>query len=199
MFLLCGSVIFAAESKPNAAPRGYVPKTSLAEQVLKVVISGKYRKEYEHFKEVPLEKMPNACQEDCISAKEIYGNDVKTASVTYIDLDSDGNAEMIVTYRHYWGNGVRSYDILSKRNGEWVKSHEFHAVFWQPLKIGGKVGLFLDNKCGWTQRNYSFCEFKEGKLVPLVSIDLERYHNKEDHRLTIQVKSKDEAEFTYLF
>ena len=106
---------------------------------------------------------------------------------------------MLVTYRHYWGNGGTAYDILTKRNGKWIKGDGGGAVFWQPLKINGRFGLLLDNKCGGCPRNYSFCEFKNGKLVPAVSIDLERYHNKEDYRLTIQIHSADEADFNYLF
>ena len=196
MILLCGSVIFAAEATKST--QIYEVKPSLAEQVLKVVISGKYRKDYDKFQKVPLEKMPEVCREDCISEKELYGADSK-ASTTSIDLDSDGSAEMIVTYRSYWGNGGTRYDILTKRNGKWIKGDGFGAMFWQPLKINGRFGLLLDNKCGWSQRNYSFCEFKNGELVPAVSIDLERYHNKEAHRLTIQVHSSDEADFNYLF
>ena len=146
-----------------------------------------------------MEKLPPACKEACKELKEIYGNDEKTASVAYIDLDNDGSNEMIVTYRHYWGKGGTAYDILTKRNGKWIKGDGFGAMFWQPLKINGRFGLLLDNKCGWSQRNYSFCEFKNGELVPAVSIDLERYHNKEAHRLTIQIHSADEADFNYLF
>ena len=202
MSLLAGSVGFAAEASKSAqadVQNTYVIKPSLAEQVLKIVISGKWCKDYDKFQEVPLEKLPPACKEACKELKEIYGNDEKTASVAYIDLDNDGSNEMIVTYRHYWANGGTGYDILTKRNGKWVKSNGFRAMFWQPLKINGRFGLLLDNKCGWSERNYSFCEFKNGKLVPAVSIDLERYFNKEDHRLTIQIHSADEAGFDYLF
>ena len=196
MCLFAGNLVFAAESNKSAPADKEKP--SLAEQVLKVVISGKYRKDYDKFQKVPLEKMPEVCREDCISEKELYGADSK-ASTTSIDLDSDGSAEMIVTYRSYWGNGGTRYDILTKRDGKWIKSDEFYAVFWQPLKINGRIGLFLDNKCGWKQRTYSFCEFKNGKLVPVVTIELERHHNQKDHRLSIQVFSADEADFNYLF
>ena len=200
--LLAGSVVFAAEASKSAqadVQNTYVIKPSLAEQILKVVINGKWRKDYDKFQQVPLEKLPPVCKEACDELKEIYGNEEKTASVAYIDLDNDGSNEMIVTYRHYWGNGGTAYDILTKRNGKWIKGDGFGAVFWQPLKINGRFGLLLDNKCGWSQRNYSFCEFKNGELVPAVSIDLERYHNKEAHRLTIQIHSADEADFNYLF
>ena len=200
--LLAGSVVFAAEASKSAqadVQNTYVIKPSLAEQVLKIVISDKFRNEYDKFQEVPLEKLPPVCKEACDELKEIYGNEEKTASVAYIDLDNDGSNEMIVTYRHYWGNGGTAYDILTQRNGKWIKGAGFRAMFWQPLKINGRFGLLLDNKCGGGQRNYSFCEFKNGKLIPAVSIDLERYFNKEDHRLTIQVHSADEAGFNYLF
>ena len=199
--LLAGSVVWASPAKSAKAEKEatYVEKHSLAEQVLKVVVSGKYRKEYDKFHKVAFEKLPDVCKEACEGAKDIYGKEENTASVAYIDLDCDGSSEMIVTYRHYWGNGGTMYDILTKRNGKWIKSNGFRAMFWQPLKINGRFGLLLDNKCGGSQRNYSFCEFKNGKLVPAVSIDLERYFNKEDHRLTIQIHSADEAGFNYLF
>ena len=199
--LLAGSVVLAAPAKSAKEEKQatYVAKPSLAEQVLKVVVSGKYRKDYDKFHKVPFEKLPDVCKEACAGAKDIYGKEENTASVAYIDLDCDGSSEMIVTYRHYWGNGGTMYDILTKRNGKWIKGAGFRAMFWQPLKINGRFGLLLDNKCGGCQRNYSFCEFKNGKLVPAVSIDLERYVNKEDHRLTIQVHSADEAGFDYLF
>ena len=201
--LLAGSIGFAAEASKSAqtdVQNTYVMKPSLAEQVLKIVISGKWRKDYDKFQEVPLEKLPPACKEACKELKEIYGNDEKTASVAYIDLDCDGSSEMIVTYRHYWGNGGTMYDILTKRNGKWIKSAEFRAVFWQPLKINGRVGLFLDNKCGWDQRDYSFVEFKNGKLTPAVVIDLQRYADKKKPSLTITVNAAEEdSDMNYLF
>ena len=178
---------------------GFADVDYMAEQVLKVVISGKYRKDYDKFQKVPLEKMPEACREDCISEKELYGADSQ-ASTTSIDLDSDGSAEMIVTYRSYWGNGGTRYDILTKRDGKWIKSDKFYAVFWQPLKINGRIGLFLDNKCGWAQRDYSFVEFKNGKLTPAVVIDLQRYADKKKPSLTITVNAAEEdSDMNYLF
>ena len=200
--LLAGSVVFAAPAKSAKAEKQatYVEKHSLAEQVLKVVVSGKYRNDYDKFHKVPFEKLPDVCKEACEGAKDIYGKEENTASVAYIDLDCDGSSEMIVTYRHYWGNGGTMYDILTKRNGKWIKSDEFRAVFCQPLKINGRVGLFLDNKCGWDQREYSFCEFKNGKVTPTVVIDLQRYDDKKKPRLTITVNAAEvDGDMNYLF
>lgn len=200
--LLAGSVVFAAPAKSAKAEKeaAYVEKHSLAEQVLKVVVSGKYRDDYDKFKKVPFEKLPDVCKEACEESKEIHGKEENTASVAYIDLDNDGSTEMIVTYRHYFANGGTMYDILTKRNGKWIKSDEFRAVFWQPLKINGRVGLFLDNKCCWDQREYSFCEFKNGKVTPAVVIDLQRYADKNKPSLTITVNAAEEdSDMNYLF
>ena len=105
--LLAGSVVLAApvKSAKEEKQATYVAKPSLAEQVLKVVVSGKYRKEYDKFHKVAFEKLPDVCKEACEGAKDIYGKEENTASVAYIDLDCDGSNEMIVTYRHYWANG----------------------------------------------------------------------------------------------
>ena len=118
--LLAGSVVLASPVKSAKAVKQatYVAKPSLAEQVLKVVVSGKYRNDYDKFHKVPFEKLPDVCKEACEGAKDIYGKEENTASVAYIDLDCDGSSEMIVTYRHYWGNGGTMYDILTKRNGK---------------------------------------------------------------------------------
>ena len=200
--MLAVSVVWASPAQNEKVEKQvtYVAKHSLAEQVLKVVVSGKYRNEYDKFHIVTFEKLPDVCKEDCEESKEIYGKEENTASAAYIDLDCDGSSEMIVTYRHYFGNGGTMYDILTKRNGKWIKSDEFRAVFWQPLKINGRVGLFLDNKCGWDQREYSFCEFKNGKVTPTVVIDLQRYADKKKPSLTITVNAAEEdGDMNYLF
>ena len=128
MFLLAVSAVFAAEASKSAQADvldTYVIKPSLAEQVLKIVISGKFRNEYDKFQEVPLEKLSPACKEDCKELKEIYGNGEKTASVAYIDLDNNGSNEMLVTYRHYWGNGGTAYDISVSENAEILSDTEY--------------------------------------------------------------------------
>ena len=75
--LLAGSVVLAAPAKSAKEEKQatYVAKPSLAEQVLKVVVSGKYRNEYDKFHTVPFEKLPDVCKEACEGAKDIYGKE----------------------------------------------------------------------------------------------------------------------------
>ena len=199
--LLVASVVFCVGfCKTVKKPQVNEERSSMAEQLFKIMAGGTFRNENMVLKSVPFEKLPAVCKEDCDSEKELYGNDAKHASVGYVDLDNDGSDEMIVSFRSYTGNGGTAYDILTKRNGMWIKSDEFFGVFWHVGKINGRIGLFLDSKCGGTERNYSFNEFKNGKLVPTVSINVERgFVSKKNHRLTIKVHSAEEADFGYLF
>ena len=75
--LLAGSIVWASPAKSAKTEKqaAYVEKHSLTEQVLKVVVSGKYRKEYDKFHKVAFEKLPDVCKEACEGAKDIYGKE----------------------------------------------------------------------------------------------------------------------------
>ena len=197
----CFPLLLLVVNLSAAEKAAEVNKPSLAEEILKLVISGKGRDLPNKFKwvTVPFEKMPAVCQKDCANEIELYGKDSNFALVAYIDIDGDGTLEMLVTYRSYHGNGGRGYDLLTKRNGKWVKCGYLFGVYLSQTEFNGRRGLLEESKCGCSERTHSFYELKNGKLVNSVKIKIVRSLNQSNPQLKIEVKASDESNFDYLF
>lgn len=194
--LLCTGSLSAAPAEKGKSPQPAVP---VAEQMLKFVANGtRFTEPSLKAVKISLKQLPPICKKDCETAIDIYGADAH-ATAYYVDLDNDGKSEVLLTYRHYRGNGGTQYDLLAKRNSEWKKINELFVVFWDVKKINGRTGLLIESKNGWQHREYAFLELQKDKLVATGLITLERGANKQDPELTIKVYSCEECDFNYMF
>lgn len=157
--------------KPKPMPKTKMIPAEL--QLLKLVAEGQ-REKLENFpdsEEIPFAKMPSICQEQCKEEKELYEDEANTATVIKKDLDGDGTAEWLVTYRHYSGNGGTNYDVLTCNNGVWKKCGKLFAVSISYLRLNDRTGIFEVSKSGYSHRAYTFYELIKGKLVPTIKLE----------------------------
>ena len=193
--LLLAVNLFAAENVKN------VEKPSLAEEVLKAVISGKSRDMAHNDKlfMVPFEKMPEIYKKKCTPDSYCYDEEHKFAWVSPVDIDGDGTREMLALEMHSGANGATYYCVLTKINGKWVEAGNLFAVFVSLMEFNGRRGLLEDSKCGGFSRTYTFYELKNGRLVPSVIIKFDRFFEKDDCQLKMQVFDSEKSRLDYLF
>ena len=157
-------------------------------RVLAVVLSGVSPEPLEE-KVVPFEKLPIECA-------MVYDADIRkfrqttSTEVISVDLNGDKVNELLI-FNGRSGSGGDGYAVMQKANGKYRKVGDVFGILY---KSGN--GLIVESPCGWDNAEWNYYELVNGKLVLKLDIDAEYSKPVRQEVISIQIKVKNESEFT---
>ena len=149
---------------------------------------------------IEFSQLPKVIQEECKGYRISY-NKVKHAVAIYkCDLNHDGQDDFVVSFWGDHGSGGSGYHVFSFHKGKLVYSGHTFGVTVLPMSFKGRHGIYQKYRIGCDERIISFDEFVNGKLVTIVSINLQRpIIRGKDANLTLTLKSKSPYQFDIWF
>ena len=157
-------------------------------RVLAVVLSGVSPEPLEE-KVVPFDKLPIECA-------MVYDADIRkfrqttSTEVISVDLNGDKVNELLI-FNGRSGSGGDGYAVMQKANGKYRKVGDVFGILY---KSGN--GLIVESPCGWDNAEWNYYELVNGKLVLKLDIDAEYSKPVRPEVISIQIKVKNESEFT---
>lgn len=138
--------------------------------------------------------------EVCQEYRNLYPYVEYFAAIHKCDLNHDGKDELIATFRGDYGSGGSGYHVFSFHKGKLIYSGHVFGVTVLPMSFKGRHGIYQEYRMGCDERIISFDEFVNGKLVTIVSINLQRpIIRGKDANLTLTLKSKSSYAFDSWF
>ena len=118
---------------------------------------------------IPFSRLPRECvaEYDPFLRKE---RKAVSTDVIRIDLDGDGNPEMLV----WTGDGGSAGEEWSVMWHNGTKYTRIGRVFGQLFSLPSSQfrGLLVCNPCGWDQASWSFYQLQAGKLKKIIAFEI---------------------------
>ena len=157
-------------------------------RVLAVVLSG-FSPEPLDEKVVPFDKLPIECV-------MVYDADIRkfrqatSTEVISVDLDGDKVNELLI-FNGENGSGGEGWAVMQKHNGKYRKVGEVFGILYKSGK-----GLIVESPCGWDESQWGYYELENSKLIVQFNIDVKYRKPVRQEVISIQIKVKNESEFT---
>ena len=157
-------------------------------RVLAVVLSGVSPEPLEE-KVVPFEKLPAECV-------AVYDAEIRqfrqatSTEVISVDLNDDKVNEFLI-FNGENGSGGEGWTVMQKHNGKYRKTGDVFGLLYKSGK-----GLIVKSPCGWDNADWDYYELVNGKLVLKFNIDIKYRKPVRQEVISIQIKVKNESEFT---
>ena len=157
-------------------------------RVLAVVLSGVSPEPLEE-KIVPFEKLPAECA-------AVYDAEIRqfrqatSTEVISVDLNDDKVNELLI-FNGENGSGGEGWTVMQKHNGKYRRVGEVFGILYKSGK-----GLIVESPCGWNNAEWNYYELVNGKLIVKFNIDVKYRKPVRQEVISIQIKVKNESEFT---
>ncbi len=157
-------------------------------RVLAVVLSGVSPEPLDE-KVVPFDKLPIECA-------MVYDADIRqfrqatSTEVISVDLNDDKVNELLI-FNGENGSGGEGWTVMQKHNGKYRKAGEVFGILYKSGK-----GLIVESPCGWDNADWDYYELVNGKLIVKFNIDVKYRKPVRQEVISIQIKVKNESEFT---
>lgn len=104
-----------------------------------------------------------ALPQECVMRYDDFLRRERGAVSTWVvpcDLDGDGRAELLI-WTGMAGSGGEEWSVMVRRQDAWHWAGDVFGVVYLPRR---GAGILLEEPCGWSEANWSYCVLRDGEV-----------------------------------